>query len=154
VAFMKINRTAITLATVGSMQRTVLLAVAATLASHVAAAHVVRHRSIPEPYIGRWAPDTGACKESDKSVIVLSAKAYDSPEAKCAVDWVSETPGPHGPIFSAHLQCRALGAQAKKAAMSNIIIRPDSDHQIAMGPDFESLKPYQRCPAIEPSATR
>jgi hypothetical protein len=29
---------------------------------------------------------------------------------------------------------------------SNLVIRPDDTNQISVGPDFDSLKTYQRCP--------
>lgn len=151
---MSINHTAVVLATLDIMRKTALLALIAALVPHIAAAHVVRHNSIPESYVGSWAPDAGTCKESDKSVIALSAKTYATSGAKCTVDWVSETPGSRGPIFSAHLQCSSPTAQPKKETVSNLIIRPQNDHQIAMGPDFASLKNYQRCSASEPGTTR
>jgi hypothetical protein len=151
---MRIDHAASALAPVGSIHRTVLLAALAAITSGTAIAHVVRHNSIPDTYVGRWAPGTETCKESDKAVIVLSAKKYVSPEAECAVDWVSETPGPHGPIFSAHLRCAGPAAQTQKTAGSNIIIRPDNDRQISIGSDFDNLKPYRRCSANEPAATR
>jgi hypothetical protein len=151
---MSINHTAAVRAILEITRKTAFLAFIAALVPQIAAAHVVRHNSIPQSYLGSWAPDSETCKESDKSVIALSAKTYVSSGVKCTVDWVSETPGPHGPIFSAHLQCSSPAAPPEKEVMSNLVIRPQNDHQIAMGPDFASLKNYRRCSASEPGATR
>ena len=114
------------------------------LASQPAVADIKRHASIPEPLHGSWAPSSDGCGSDDKSVIVLAAKAYTSAEAKCAVDWVSETAAPRGPIYSARLRC--TGQPARPPSMINLIIRPDDAKQIAVGLDFGNLKIYQKCP--------
>jgi len=149
---MKTRRSVIVPAMAGSMHKTALLAIVATLVPCIAAAHVVRHNSIPEPYRGRWAADAATCKDPDKPAVVLSAKSYASPGTTCIVGWVSETAGPHGPIFSAHLQCAT--EKTKNKTVSNVIIRPDGDDQISIGSDFASLKSYQRCPAATPAIAR
>src|SRR5262249_11682342 len=69
-------------------------------------------------------------RADDKSVIVMAAKAYTSAEMKCAVDWVSETPGPSGPIYSARLRC--TGQPAQPPSMINLIIRPDNAKQVSV----------------------
>ena len=138
--------------TVGPARRMALLAAVATLVPCVAAAHVVRHNSIPQPYLGRWAADAATCKDPDKPAIVLAAKTYVGPGTTCIVGWVSETAGPHGPIFAAHLQCAT--EKTKSKTVSNVIIRPDGDNQISIGSDFASMKSYQRCPAATPAAAR
>jgi hypothetical protein len=42
--------------------------------------------------------------------------------------------------------CSNPSAPDQKAAF-NLIVRPESGGQISAGPDFASLKIYQRCPA-------
>jgi hypothetical protein len=124
-----------------------VLVVVNAFASHAAVADVKRHAAIPEVLQGSWAAGSDGCGSNDKSVIVLSAKAYASGEAKCAVAWVSETAGAHGPIYSARLQCP--GPPVKKASASNLIIRPEDASRISMGPDFDHLKIYRNCAAKE-----
>jgi hypothetical protein len=120
------------------------LIVVVALASHAAHADIKRHASIPEPLQGSWAADADACKaDNSKSVIKLAAKTYSSADGDCAVDWVSETPGQRGPIYSAHLRC--AGKPPAKASTTNVIIRPDDAKQISVGLTFGSLKPYQKC---------
>jgi hypothetical protein len=123
------------------------LIAAIALASQAAVADIKRHESIPEALRGSWALSSDSCRADDKSAIVLAAKAYSSAETRCAVDWVSETPAPHGPIYSAHLQCS--GQPAQPPSVINLIIRPDNAKQISVGLDFSNLKAYQRCAAKE-----
>ena len=103
---------------------------------------IKRLDSIPDAYWGKWAP---SCKDGDAEAIILAAKAYTGPLGACDVASVSETASPKGPTYSARLQC----ADAKQASMkttANLIIRPAEANQISVGPGFESLKTYQRCP--------
>jgi hypothetical protein len=120
------------------------------LTAHSAAAHVVRHGSIPEAYRGTWAPTSATCKDADKAAIVLSAKAYAGPAGSCIIDYVSETAEPRGSTFSARMQCSNPQGQAQKKTIANLIMRPDGADRISVGPGFESLKAYQRCSAGEP----
>jgi len=106
--------------------------------------------SIPEAYLGTWAPGTGPCKDGDTEAIVLSAKAYEGPLGKCDVAAVSETSTPKGPAYSARMQC-AGPKQAQNKTLANLIIRPGDANQISAGTDFESLKVYQRCSASAPA---
>jgi hypothetical protein len=129
------------------------LGVIATLVSHAAVAADVRHRDIPDSFLGIWAPNAQVCKDADKSVIVISANTYVSSEAHCMVDWVTETAGPRGPIYSAHLQCFNPSEPARRSA-SNLIIRPEDTNQISVGPDFGNLKVYGRCSTNEPAIPR
>ena len=117
------------------------------LASQTAVADIKRHASIPEALWGSWAPSQDGCKGDAKPVIVLAAKAYSTAERKCDVDWVSETAGARGPIYSAHLRCSSK--PPAKASISNVIIRPDDAKQISIGSDFNKLKTYQKCDAKE-----
>ena len=128
------------------MRKVALLAVLTLVASQAASADVVRHGSIPEAYRGRWIAGAGA--EPERSVIVLSAKTYVSREARCRVDWVSQTAGARGSIYSAHLQCFNREETAGKKMISNLIIWPDSADQIAVGPEFTSLRIFHRYSAM------
>jgi hypothetical protein len=123
------------------------LTVVIALASQAAVGDVKRYASIPEPLHGSWALSSDGCGADDKSAIVLTAKAYTNVETKCAVEWVSETPSPRGPIYSAHLRC--TGQPARPSSVINLIIRPDNAKQISVGVDFKNLKTYQKCPAKE-----
>jgi hypothetical protein len=113
----------------------------------------VRHTTIPESFWGRWAPGTEVCKNADKSVIVLSATTYVSSEANCTVDWVAETAGARGPIYSARIQCSNRAGKAQRT-ISDLIILPRDANQISVGSEFGSLKIYQRCSPNEPAATQ
>ena len=128
------------------MRNAALLAVLAVLVSEPATADVVRHGSLPESYRGMWVADAGT--EPEKSVIVLSAKTYVSREARCRVDWVSQTAGARGSIYSAHLQCFNREEAAGKKMISNLIIWPDSADQIAVGPEFTGLRIFHRYSAM------
>ena len=127
------------------MRTAILLMVIAAFAPQAAAARggIKALDSIPDAYWGTWAP--GICKDGDKQAIVLSAKAYAGPLGTCDVASVSEAPSPKGTIYSARLQC-ADPAQAQKKTPANLIIRPGDANQISVGPGFDSLRAYQRCP--------
>jgi hypothetical protein len=127
------------------MRGAAFIVVLAVLASPAALADIKRHASIPDSLQGTWGAGADGCKPEDKSVIVLAAKTYTGANAKCSIDWVSETASPRGPTYSAHMQCSA--APAQKASVSNLIIRPDSADKISVGADFSHLTAYQRCPA-------
>jgi hypothetical protein len=122
-----------------------ILVVVVVLASSAALADIKRHASVPDALQGTWGAGAEGCKPDDKSVIVLAAKSYTGPNAKCSIDWVSETASPRGPTYSAHMQCSA--PPAPKASVSNLIIRPESADKISVGADFSHLTAYQRCPA-------
>jgi hypothetical protein len=98
------------------------------LIGQTATADVVRHATIPASLWGTWGFNLDDCNNADK-IIVLSAKGRDSSEVKCTVDWVSETPGAR-------------------------VLMPTDASQVSVGPDFGSLKSYQRCPAITPAISR
>src|SRR5262249_8898297 len=107
------------------MHRIALLASIVVLVSQLATAHIVRHRSIPQPYQGTWATDA-ASWAPEKGAIVLSAKTYVGPSGSCTVVYVDETAGAQGAIFSARLSCSDAAGGAKKSD-ANLIIRPDKD---------------------------
>ena len=126
------------------------------LCSSAAIADIKRHQSMPEALQGSWALAADDCGAADKPVVVLSAKGYASADTKCSIDWVSETPSPSGPVYSARLRCpgqaakRPTGARATSSpTASNLIIRPDSANKISIGASFGDLKAYQKCPAKE-----
>ena len=119
------------------MRQMALFTVLSMLMSDVATADVVRHGSIPERYWGTW---VGA----EDSVIVLSANSYVSREASCSVKWVSQTAGARGPIYSAHLHCFSPAGGAGTRENSDLIIWPEDIDQIAVGPDFKSLRVFRR----------
>jgi hypothetical protein len=119
------------------MRPIALLTVFSMVISDVAAADVVRHGSIPEQYWGTW---VGA----EESVIVLSANSYVSREMNCSVKWVSQTAGARGSIYSVHLQCVSPAGRAGTKVASDLIIWPEKIDQIAVGPDFKSLRVFRR----------
>lgn len=123
-----------------------LLTLFASLISDVAMADIVRHDAIPEAYWGKWVGS-----ERDRSVIELSAKNYVSDEANCTVDWVSETAGAHGTIYAAHLHCFGPAQTTGERFVSNLIIWPQDDVRIAVGPNFMRLKMFRRCSVTRPT---
>jgi len=106
---------------------------------------IKRLDAIPDAYWGKWAPAAESCKDGDAEAIILAAKAYTGPLGACDVASVSETPTPKGASYSARLRCADM-RQAPTKTPANLIIRPADANQISVGPGFESLKTYQRCP--------
>ena len=100
-------------------------------------------------------PDWGAWTTTDPNHIVvdLSAKTYTDNEENCAVNWVSETPGAGGPIYSAHLQCSRRSDRGGQSFTLDLVIWPKSSDEIAVGPGFMSLKIFHRCRATRPPPT-
>jgi hypothetical protein len=128
-----------------AMRSAAVFGIAAALAAPLAIADV-HHATIPESFWGSWAASAQACAAQD-GMLVFSAKAYETAQAKCVVDWVMETASPRGPVYSARLRC---SAQAPQPALAmNLIIRPDNAGQISVGADFDSLKVYLKCAAKE-----
>jgi hypothetical protein len=118
----------------------------AALSSQVAGAREIRRDAIPEAFQGTWVTGTDACKDGDKSSIVLAAKSYAGPAGSCDIDYVMEIPGP---IYSARMHCP--GAQPAAKTIVNLIIRPDDGGGISLGPTFESLAAHRRCPSGGPA---
>jgi hypothetical protein len=127
------------------MRGAAFIVVLVAFTTSAALADIKRHASLPASLQGTWATGSDSCKPDNKSVIVLAAKTYTGANATCGIDWVSETAGPRGAIYSAHMRCP--GAPAQKAPASNLIIRADSTDQISVGADFSHLTAYQRCAA-------
>jgi hypothetical protein len=135
------------------MRATGLLAIVVLFVSHTATADVKRQKSIPESIWGSWAPSVEDCNKAEKSIITLAAKSYVSSEASCTIDWVSETPGTRGAIYSAHLQCSGAAEGPQKTVL-DLVLWPKDVNEISVGADFSSLKTYLRCPASAPASTR
>jgi hypothetical protein len=121
-----------------------IIALASALLTGPSLADTVRHASLPERLWGKWAPSADLCHD-DKAVIVLSAKAYVSSEASCAIRWVTETAGARGPIYSAHMRC-SKPTSAERKTESNLTMTSNDDGPLSVGADFKSLKIYERCP--------
>src|SRR5262249_2209087 len=132
-----------------AMRITPFFAAFAALASQASDAREIRRDAIPEAFQGTWAPSADACKNADKSSIVLSAKSYAGPAGSCVILFVMEVPGRDGAIYSARMSCSSSQSQAKTTA--NLIIRPDTAEQILLGATFDSLATHRRCPAEAPT---
>jgi len=87
----------------GEIMRTVIFLVCMLLPG-ATFADSVRHLSVPERFWGIWAPSTDLCRD-DKSIFVVSAKGYVTAQANCTIQWLTETAGADGPIYSAHMRC-------------------------------------------------
>ena len=134
-----------------TVRRAWLAALIGIILTDVAAADIVRHGSIPKAYIGAWAPSANSCKPRSEAVVALSARRYVGAAMKCTVLGVYETPGDHGPIYSARMQC--LGpATGDQRSTRNLIIVPEGPGQLSLGPDFNNLKSYQRCQSSKRTA--
>jgi hypothetical protein len=134
-----------------TVRRACLVALIGMILTDVAAADIVRHGSIPKAYIGAWAP-SASC-EPRSGAVVLSAKRYVGAAMKCTVLGVYETPGEHGPIYSARMQCLGPATGARRSTRDLIIV-PEGAGQLSLGSDFNNLKSYQRCQSRKPTATQ
>lgn len=131
------------------MRSAPLLALIAALSTQLVDAREIRRDAVPEAFWGTWTSSTGACKDADKSRVVLSAKSYAGPAGSCDIDFVMETPGGDGAVYSARMHCS--GSQPQTGTVAYLIIRPGTDGRISLGPTFEALAPHSRCPAGEPA---
>ena len=122
--------------------RTLIVLVSVVL-SGPSVADSVRHLSVPERFWGTWAPSPDHCRDK-KSIFVVSEKGYVTSEASCAIQWLTETAGASGPIYSAHMRCTSLTAPDEKTELNHIIL-PKEGGQLSAGPDFQDLTHYQRC---------
>lgn len=113
------------------------------IASQLAHADVKRHEFVPEAMRGTWVSDTAACQKTNEAVVITD-KTFVTPQAHCTVDWVSETPGEKGPIYSARMQCINMGESAPKTQSK--ILWPKSDTILALGSSFDDLQDYTHCP--------
>ena len=122
-----------------------ILATGALLAAPSARAGDVRHPTIPKDAWGTWALNTDFCATNDKSNIIIKEGGGSGPQENCAVEYVVETAGSGGPIYSAHMWCTDKTDPAKKADMTFLVI-PRGD-VMRVGTNFDDLKTYNRCPA-------
>jgi hypothetical protein len=127
----------------GHTMRTII-AFASALLSSAALADTVRHVTVPERLWGTWAPSADLCRDS-KSTFVVSAKGYVTSQANCAIQWVTETAGSDGPIYSAHMRCASRAEPQETSEVNQIIVSNDRG-QLSAGPDFKDLKSYRLCP--------
>jgi hypothetical protein len=130
---------------------TALTLVLLSTTPYVAMADIKRLSAIPEVFWGAWATSTDDCRNADKSYVVLSATTYVNSDLNCAVDWVSETAGARGSIYSARLRCAKPGSPP---TTSNVIFRRNDTDHILSGPNFAGLKTYGRCRSTEPVSTK
>jgi hypothetical protein len=122
-----------------------LIALVSMVLSGSSLADSVRHLQVPERFWGTWARSPDLCRDK-KSIIVVTEKGYVTPEASCEIQWLTETAGGSGPIYSAHMRCTSLAAPDEKTELNRIIL-PKEGGQLSAGPDFQNLTHYQRCPA-------
>jgi hypothetical protein len=121
------------------------LAVAA-LGVPAARAGDVRHPTIPKTAWGTWALNKDFCASNDKSNLSIKEGGGSGPEENCAVEYVVETAGQFGPIYSSHMLCTDKSDPTKKTDKAFIVI-PRGDDVMAVGTNFGDLKTYFRCPA-------
>ena len=122
----------------------IIIAFASVLLSGAALADSVRHLSVPERLWGTWAPRADLCSDS-KSTFVVSAKGYVTSQANCAIQWVTETGGADGPIYSSHMRCASRAEPQETTEVNQIIVSNDRG-QLSAGPDFKDLKSHRLCP--------
>jgi len=123
----------------------IIIAFASVLLSGASLADSIRHLSVPERLWGTWAPSADLCSDS-KSTFVVSAKGYVTSQESCTIQWVTETAGADGSIYSAHMRC-SNPAEPQDTTELNRIIVPNDRGQLSTGPDFTDLKSYRLCPA-------
>jgi hypothetical protein len=121
-----------------------IIAIASALVSSAALADSVRHLTVPERFWGTWAPSADLCRDS-KSTFVVSAKGYVTSQANCTIQWITETAGTDGPIYSAHMRCSNSDAPQETTEVNQIIVSNDRG-ELSAGPDFKALKSYRLCP--------
>src|SRR5947209_2046342 len=96
------------------------------LAAATALADIKRYELIPESLRGQWSAGADSCGTDKASIIELSANGYERAGEKCAVEWVDETPGRGGSIYSARLRCAP--GPAGSLSRSVLLMRPqDAD---------------------------
>src|SRR5215469_16658433 len=100
-----------------------IIALACVFLSNPSLADTVRHPGVPERFWGTWAPSADLCRDN-KSTFVVSAKGYVT-SANCAIQWLTETAGSDGPIYSAHLRCSSLTAPQETTEVNQIIVSND-----------------------------
>ncbi|ACL60529.1 hypothetical protein [Methylobacterium nodulans] len=112
---------------------------------HTASADIKRHKAVPETFWGQWVLADQSCIKNDQPALSITASAYTRADSRCTIDWVDETAGRAGPIYSAHMRC-STGEQPQPS-IANLILVSRENNVVSLGPDFKSLQSYQRCPA-------
>ncbi|AWN43591.1 hypothetical protein [Methylobacterium durans] len=115
------------------------------IAPHAATADIKRHKAVPEAFWGEWIAGGQSCTKNDQPPLSITASAYSRADSRCTIDWVDETAGRAGAIYSAHLRCSS--GEQPQPSVANLILVSREDGMISLGADFESLQSYQRCPA-------
>jgi hypothetical protein len=130
-----------------SMIRTAVV-VTAILGSGVPGAQAgdVRHPTIPQTAWGTWAVKPDLCGSDDSSLLHIKEGGGAGPESDCTVEYVVETAGAKGPIYSAHMWCTDKADPNKKGSKTFLVI-PRGDDSMSVGTAFDDLKSYVRCPA-------
>lgn len=123
----------------------ILMTLVSVALSAPSLADSVRHLSVPERFWGTWAPSPDLCRDR-KATVVVSETGYVTSEASCEIQWLTETAGGSGPLYSAHMRCSNLTAPEEKTELNRIIL-PKEAGELSAGPDFQNLTHYQRCPA-------
>jgi len=123
----------------------ILMTLVSVALSAPSLADSVRHLSVPERFWGTWAPSPDLCRDR-KATVVVSETGYVTSEASCEIQWLTETAGGSGPIYSAHMRCSNLTTPEEKTELNRIIL-PKEAGELSAGPDFQNLTHYQRCPA-------
>ncbi len=113
----------------------------------VQAAHgdEIRRLAFPDVMLGTWAETTEQCSAKDKSNVVIQPATYGDGAGSCVVRWIVQTSGARGINYAVHALCTSASLP-EKTQIVNIIVRPLSEGQAAMGRSFEGLKNYLRCP--------
>jgi hypothetical protein len=106
----------------------------------------VRHSTIPQSAWGTWAAKPDLCGSNDPSNLYIKEGGAVGPESACAVEYVVETAGPKGPIYSAHMWCTDKDDPSKKSSKTFLSI-PHGDDTMSVGTNFTDLKTYVRCAA-------
>ncbi|MBV8746712.1 MAG: hypothetical protein JO134_16875 [Xanthobacteraceae bacterium] len=121
------------------------IALLLALSGSSATAGDVRHLTIPKAVWGTWALKPDQCAANDAPLISIGEGGGTGPEDNCAVQYVVETAGAAGPIYSAHMVCTEKDNPAKSSSKAFIVI-PRGDDSMSVGSDFDNLKTYYRCP--------
>jgi hypothetical protein len=113
------------------------------LISNPSLGSTVRHRNVPERFWGTWAPSEDLCRDN-KFTVVVSGKEYVTEHTSCRVQWVIETAGRSGPIYSAHMRCSSVAAPEHIMELNQVFVLGDSS-QFSVGSHFKELHIYHRC---------
>ncbi|GEP03418.1 hypothetical protein [Methylobacterium oxalidis] len=115
------------------------------ITSHAATADIKRHKAVPEVFWGEWIAAGQSCIKNDQPPLSITASTYTRADTRCTIDWVGETAGRAGAIYSAHMRC-STGEQPQPS-IANLILVSGENGMVSLGSDFKSLQSYQRCPA-------